>query len=121
MAEQKFAVLVNGDTDHVGPTANGLEYALDLDESDYQVEVYFDGAATQWPATLNEKPDHPVNEYYEEAREKGLIGGACGYCANSYGSYDELDDLGVDLLGGRENHGPDAGDLVDDGYELITV
>lgn len=35
MAEQKFAVLVNGDIDHVGPTANGLEYALDLDDSDY--------------------------------------------------------------------------------------
>lgn len=121
MAEQKFAVLINADPDHTGPTANGLEYALDLDESGYQVEIYFDGSATQWPATLDDNPDHPVNKYYEQATENGLIGGACGYCANSYGTYDELNELGVDLLGGRENHGPHAGELINDGYELITV
>jgi hypothetical protein len=99
----------------------GTEYALDLDESGYQVEVYFDGAATQWPSTLEENPDNPVNKYYQEVREKGLIGGACGFCANACETYDELEDTDLDLLGGRENHGPHAGQLIDDGYELITV
>jgi len=88
MPEQKFAVLINADPDHTGPTANEIEYALDLDGSGYQVDVYFDGAATQWPSTLEENPDNPVNKYYQEVREKGLIDGACGFCANAYGTYD---------------------------------
>jgi hypothetical protein len=29
--------------------------------------------------------------------------------------------LDFDLLGGPENHGPDASELIVDGYELITV
>jgi hypothetical protein len=121
MTERKFAVLINADPEHTGPAANGMEYALDFDESGYQAEIYFDGSATQWPGTLDDQPDHPVNEYYQEAKEKGLIGGACGYCANAYGAYDELEALDFDLLGGTENHGPHTGELIDDGYELITV
>ena len=72
------------------PTANGLEHALDLDESDRHVEVYSDGATTQRADTLDRNPDRPVNGYDETAREKGLIGGAWGYCANSSGTDDAL-------------------------------
>lgn len=43
---EKFAVLLNTSTDEVGQTANGIEYALDLDESGKEVEVFFDGSAT---------------------------------------------------------------------------
>ncbi|WP_338730256.1 hypothetical protein [Haladaptatus sp. DJG-WS-42] len=121
MAEKKFAILLNADKTSVGPAANGLEYALDLDDAGYTAEVYFDGAATEWPAVLDRKPDNPVNKYFNEAVERGLIGGACGYCANAFGVYDDVDEAGVELLGGRENHGPDVGALVSEGYELITV
>ena len=98
-----------------------MEYTLDHDESDYQVDVYFDGAATQWPGTLESNPENPVNKYYEEVRERRFVGGACGFCVNAYGTYEELADTDIDLLGGREDHGPHAGRLIDDGYELITV
>lgn len=117
----KYAVLVNADTEQVGPAANGLEYALDLAENGHQVEVFFDGAATQWIPELEGNEKHPVYDYYEQAREQGLVGGACGYCATSFGVYDEVEEAGVEPLGGQENHGPHVGDLVDEGYELLTV
>ena len=41
-----------------------------------------------------------MNGYDETAREKGPIGGACGYFANSSGTDDALDEFGADLIGG---------------------
>ena len=62
--------------------------------------MYSDGATIQRADTLDRNPDHPVNGYDETAREKGLIGGACGYFANSSGTDDALDEPGADLIGG---------------------
>ena len=117
----KYAIMLNADTDSVGPAANGLEYALDLDDAGHKVEVFFDGSATQWIALLDEAGNHPVKKYYEQVRERGLVGGACGYCADAFGVYDEVDEAGVEILGGQDDHGPDVGDLVEEGYELLTV
>lgn len=118
---KKFAILVNADTDQVGAAANVLEYAIDLDDNDHEVVVYFDGSATQWNDELEDNPDNPVNDYYEEVRERDLIGGACGYCANAFGVADEVETEDIELLGGRTDHGPHVGGLVDQGYELLTI
>lgn len=115
-----YAVMLNGGTDDIGQTANGLEYAIDLDESGFDVELYFDGESTNWPGLLHDKPDHPVNKFYEEAHERGLIGGACSYCANAFGGTEGCERAGVELLGNGE-HAPDVGELAADGTQLITV
>lgn len=99
----KYAILLNANPDDVGPAANGLEYALDLDGAGNEVEVFFDGVATQWPGTLTENPDHPVNEYFGEADERGLVAGACGFCANAFDAADGCEEADVELLGGRTN------------------
>ena len=117
----RFAIMLNGSTDEVGPTANGLEYAIDLDNHGNEVVVYFDGASTQWPGLLGEKPEHPVNKYFTEVQERGLIGGACGYCAHAFDGAEGCEAAGIELLGGAEDHGPDVGELVTDGFDLITV
>lgn len=117
----KYALLLNASTDDVGPAANGLEYALDLDDAGHEVEVFFDGEATQWPGTLEETPDHPVNNYYEEVDDRGLVGGACGFCANAFDAVEGCEAAGVDLLGGSDEHAPDVGELTEDDYELLTV
>lgn len=117
----KYAVLVNADTDQVGQAANGLAYALALDDDGHEVVVFFDGAATQWPGTLLRKPDHPVTEDFAEARERGLVAGACEFCATAFGCADECTDAGVELLGDETAHAPDVGTLASDGYEFITV
>lgn len=66
-------------------SSNGLRYALNFDEGGQVVEVYFDGASTQWPGELVGKPNHPINTLFEEADDRGIIAGACGFCAESFG------------------------------------
>lgn len=57
----RFAVLLNTSTDEVGQTVNGLEYALDLDESGNEVEVFLDGSATEWPGAVVDLQDNVRN------------------------------------------------------------
>lgn len=116
----KYAVLLNASTDDVGPAANGLEYALDLDEGGHDVDVYFDGAATQWPGELVEKPNHPINDFFEAADDRD-IAGACGFCADSFGGTEGCREAGVEILGGADEHAPKPSELVGEGYELLTI
>lgn len=117
----KYALMLNASPDDVGPAANGLEYAIDLDDAGNEVEVFFDGEATQWPGALEAKPDHPVNEYFQEVTNRGLVGGACGFCAHAFDGVEGCEAAGVDLLGGPDEHAPDVGELTTDNYELLTV
>lgn len=117
---KRYAVLVNASTDDVGPAANGLEYAVDLDDAGHEVAVYLDGAATKWPDQLEAKPNHPVAEHFDEVEERGLIEGACGYCANAFGGTEGIENRGIDVIGGEDEHGPDVGDLAED-HELLTI
>lgn len=117
----KYAILLNASTDDVGPTANGLEYALDLDQAGHDVNVYFDGVATQWPGELVEKPNHPINKFFNEADDRGLIAGACGFCADSFNGVEGCKEAGVEILGGPDEHAPPPSELVDNGYELLPI
>lgn len=117
----EYAVLLNSSTEDVWPTANGLEYALDLDEDGHEVDVYFDGAATQRPRQLAEKPNHPINNFFDEADDRGLIAGACGFCADSFDATEGCGKASVDILGGAAEHAPRPSQLVDDEYELLTI
>lgn len=117
----KYAVLLNASTDDVGPTANGLEYALDLDEGGHDVDVFFDGVATQWPGELVDKPNHPINDFFEEADDRGLIAGACGFCADSFEATEGCEEAGVEVLGTPDEHAPKASELVEEEYELLTI
>lgn len=116
----KFAVLLNTSTDEVGQTVNGLEYALDLDESGNDVEVFLDGSATEWPGAVSGAADHPVNEAITEAQERGLLAGACSACAQSFEATEELAAADAELLGDGD-HGPPVGELNAEGYELLTI
>lgn len=113
--------MLNADTDDTGSMANGLKYANELDDKGNEVEVYLDGSATAWPGVLLTKPGHPVNKYFEEVQERGLLKGACGYCAHAFDGVEGCREAGIELLGGSENHGPNVGALVEQGFELIVV
>lgn len=125
----KYAFLVNAKPDEPGPTANNLQYACALDEAGHDVSVYFDGQATQWIPELEDDTENVVHEYYHDAKDRGLIQGACGYCSGFFEVDDRIQDAGIDLegefveddSGPGAHHGPDVANLVDDGYELINV
>lgn len=118
---RKDAVLLNASTDDVGPMANGLEYAIDLDESGHDIEVYLDGVATRWPGQLVEKPEHPINNFFERADDRGLIEGACGFCADSFGGTEGCRAAGVEILGNPDEHVPKPSELVENDFELLPT
>lgn len=117
----RYAILLNAGPSDVGPPVNALQYALRLDAHGHEVAVFLDGPATKWPGELTSMADHPLREYYDEARNRGLLAGACGFCADRYGAAETCLDEGIQLHGGPEEHGPDVGRLASDGYRFLTV
>jgi len=117
----RYAILLNAGPTAVGPPVNALQYALQLDEHGHDVGVFFDGAATKWPEKLASMADHPLREYYDEARARSVIEGVCGFCAHRYGTVQHCREGGLQLYGDAETHGPDVGHLASEGYQLLTV
>ena len=117
-----YALLLSAGPDRTGSALNAIEYALRLDDGGHTVEIYLDGAATEWPAESGRRSGHPFVESFTEARERGLVVGACAFCANAFGATKGCREAGIDLLGtAGEEHGPDVAAMADDGYELLTV
>jgi len=119
---KRFAVLLSAGPDRAASALNALEYALRLDEAGHTVAIYLDGAATQWPDEASRRSGHPFVEQFTEARDRELVAGCCAFCAGAFGATESCRDAGLELLGAAgEEHGPDVGEIVNDGYELLTV
>ncbi len=116
----RYAILVNTSTEDVGPTVNGLEYGLDLDDGGFEVEVFLDGSATKWADELESNRDHPVGSPFELAEERGLIAGACPHCATTFEATDGIEARGIAYVGEEGEHGPDISELART-HELLTI
>ncbi|MEZ3117495.1 DsrE family protein [Halobaculum sp. MBLA0147] len=118
----KFAVVLTAGPDDAGSAVNGFEYALSLADADNEVAVFLDGAATKWPGEVQRRADHPVSESLDRLEEHGALAGACAYCADVFGATEGCEDADVALHGtAGEEHAPDVGELVADGYDLLPV
>lgn len=62
-----------------------------------------------------------MNERFQEADERGLIEGACGYCANAFDGIEGVEAVGIDVIGDADEHGPDLGAVVDQGFDVMTI
>jgi hypothetical protein len=117
----KYAVLLNAGPESVAVAGNAFNYAVELDEAGHDVEIYLDGKATQWPAEFAENPDRPFSHHWEAVKERDLLTGACGYCANAFDAAEACTLEGVDLLSGKGQHAPSVGELADRDYEFLTI
>jgi len=119
--EQKYAILLNAGPDDAPVASNGFNYALEFDDAGYEVQVFLDGAATKWPQTFTDDPDLPFNYAWAQLRERGLLAGACGYCANAFDVAAACERSGIDLLSDSTEHAPAVAQLADEGYEMLTI
>jgi len=117
----KYAIVMNAGPEDFAAAGNGFQYAVELDDAGFEVELFLDGEASQWPAEFAEDPDRPFNHQWRKLRSRDIVAGACGYCANAFDAVDAYDESDLELLSDAENHAPSVGDLADDGYEIITV
>jgi hypothetical protein len=114
----KEAIMILAGTEgheNQGRIFNALEAAKEFVEAGDEVEVIFDGAATQWVELL-EDPDHDYHELYSQV--KGDVG-VCDFCAGAFGATDAVNDAGLVTIDDFEGH-PSVRSLVEDGYEVIT-
>ncbi|WP_336325281.1 DsrE family protein [Halovenus sp. HT40] len=118
---QKYAVLLNAGPSDTPVAGNGFNYALELAESGYEVELFLDGEATKWPAEFADQPDRPYSHDWQKIEERGLLAGACGYCANAFDVADACKNSGVDLLSDADEHAPAIAQLAAEDYEILTV
>jgi hypothetical protein len=94
----KIAIVVLADTETnegLGRVVNALAAAGEYNKAGDEVRIVFSGTGTKWPTSLV-KPDHPAHGLYKAA--KGLVDGACGFCANAFGQTEAMKSYPIKLL-----------------------
>lgn len=92
--------------------------ALDMDKKSYETKIVIEGAATELIPEL-EKKDHPLNQLWETAMDRGLIEGVCKACSNKMKTIDSVRAQGLPLLEDMLGH-PGMARYLEAGYEIIT-
>ncbi len=115
----KVAIVVLADTEShadVGRATNALETTKELNEANDDVQLIFDGAGTKWIPELSRK-DSRFSRQFDSVRDR--ITGACRFCAVAFGVKDQIEKIGIPLLGEYEGH-PSLRTLISQGYQVIT-
>jgi len=119
--KQRYAILLNAGPEKTPSAGNAFNYALELDNAGHEVQLFLDGKASRWPGEFGQNPDRPFSTEWERIRERDLLAGACGYCANAFDAADSCKRSGVRLLSDSGEHAPAVAKLANEGYELMTV
>jgi hypothetical protein len=118
---RRSAILINAGLAQGATANNAFGYALELDEAGHQVQVFLDGKATRWPGAFSDDPDRPFNHNWGTLRSRGLLAGACGYCADAFDQTESVERANIGLLSDSGAHAPSVGELAEEGYELVTI
>lgn len=92
--------------------------ALDLDSRGVQVCMVIEGAATRLIPELGSEAG-ALHKLYRQAREKGLVQGACRACSAKTGTLKAAEDQGLPLLDDINGH-PSMGRYMEEGYSIIS-
>ncbi|WP_256299149.1 hypothetical protein [Haloarchaeobius salinus] len=109
---ERYAIPMNAGPDDFAAAGNGFQYAIELDDAGYEVDVFLDGVATKWPAEFAEDPGRPFSRNWKLIEQ-------CGYCANAFDSKEACERSGVTLL--SDEHAPAVAQLADEDYEILTI
>ena len=122
----KAAIVIYSDpqsrTDEaLGRLFNGLATAWDFKEKGDEVTILFQGAGTRWISELD-APEHPARALFDSVKDK-VAGVSCG-CADVFGSRDEAESAGYELVTDNAVPGtsglPSHRQLIADGYTLLS-
>lgn len=122
----KSAVIVlsdpkSGGEEALGRLFNALAATYDFKQRGDDVQLYFQGAGTRWTGEVV-KEDHPAHELYEAVKDN-VAGVSCG-CADVFGARETAEQNGFDLITDNSVPGtsglPSIGQLVADGYQVVT-
>jgi hypothetical protein len=115
----KISVVLMADTEthgDLGRLANALTLVKEAKAAGGEVELVFDGAATQWIPKLSQ-PEHKLHGQFEKIRDN--VAGACEYCAGAFGVKEEVRSAGIRFLSEFEGH-PSLHDRIVQGFHVVT-
>ena len=92
--------------------------AQNMKEKGYEICIVMEGAAVTLLPKLAQE-DNPIHALYVKTREQNMIEGACRACSTKLKVADEIEKLGIPLIGDMGGH-PGLADYMDRGYEIIT-
>lgn len=91
---------------------------LDMKKNGYDVKIVIEGAATRLIPELG-ADGNPLGPLFRQARDKGIIDGACRACSVKMGTATDAEAMGLTLLDDMSGH-PAMSGYVEKGYEVIT-
>lgn len=91
---------------------------LDMKDKGYDVKIVIEGAATKLIPELNAAAS-PLNGLFRQARQNGIIEGACRACSAKTGTIGDAEAMGLALLDDMSGH-PAMSRYTDAGYDVIT-
>ncbi len=91
---------------------------LDLHEKGLGGGIIIEGDAVKLIPEMA-KSGHFLHQLYTKAREQEIIVGACRACSTKLGVKDEVEQLGIQLIGDMAGH-PAMSDYISKEYTIIT-
>ncbi|HBI14779.1 MAG TPA: cytoplasmic protein [Desulfobulbaceae bacterium] len=93
--------------------------AIDLEENGMWGEIVVEGEATRLIPEMA-RPDHFLNRLYLQAKQRGMIYGACLACATKMGVAEAVAAEDILLIGDMSGHPPMA-TFIKQEYTVITI
>lgn len=98
---------------------HALLNALDLEEKAMWGEIVFEGEATRLIPEMAQ-PDHFLHKLYLQAKNRGMIYGACQACATKMGVVEAIAAEDIPLLVDMSGH-PSMATFIREDYKIITM
>ncbi|OQX14170.1 MAG: cytoplasmic protein [Desulfobulbaceae bacterium A2] len=92
--------------------------ALDMHRRGLEGKIILEGESTRLVALMTQ-PDHFLHALYCQAREAGLVLGACHACATKLGAVAAVEQEGIPLIGPMAGH-PALADYLEQGYTVLN-
>lgn len=93
--------------------------AIDLEEKGMWGEIVIEGEATKLIPEVS-LPDHFLNSIYLQAKQRGMIYGACLACSTKMGVADAIAAEDIPLIGAMAGH-PAMSTFIKQEYTVITI
>lgn len=91
---------------------------LDMKKDGYDVKIVIEGAATRLIPELG-AGGNPLHPLFQQARDAGIVDGACRACSLKMGTIRDAETMGLTLLDDMSGH-PGMSRYVGEGYDVIT-
>ena len=117
--QNKYALISLTDPSDHSRSYHVFLYLFDLIENRIQAEIYLDGAAAKIIDEMEKNPSDIIKPLFDMAVREGLIKQACGFCAAAFQVKNKI--IGSQIPLSLENRHISVGELVKNGYTLLTV